>query len=118
MGGSGGRFGPDTTQIRDYNCGGGAEAKLECTTIDNWVGFKFIGYYWWFRTFVGTAGNSYIGLIKPRIAFRVFDNFSIGFEHPVYHSDRYPRDFPSVHSVRTEQKVFLQLFLDEFAFKR
>lgn len=33
-------------------------------------------------------------------------------------SDKYPSDFRSVHSVRTEQKIFLQIFLEEFKFKR
>ena len=113
-----GRFGPDTTQIRDYNYGGGAEAKIECTlNLGGWVNVAFIGYYWWFRTFVGTAGNSYIGLIKPAITFRIIDKLNIGFEQLVYYSDRYPRDFPTVHSVRTEQKIFLQLFIEEFKFK-
>jgi hypothetical protein len=119
FGGLSERFGPDTTQVRDYNYGGGAQAKLESTfNIGGWVGITFVGYYWWFHTFVGTAGNSYIALIKPRIAFRLFNNVSLGLEHLIYYSDRYPRDFPSVHSVRTEQKIFLQIFLEEFKFKR
>ncbi len=114
-----GRFGPDTTQVRDYNYGGGAEAKLQSTlNIGGWVSLTFIGYYWWFHTFVGDAGNNYIALIKPRIAFYLFENVSIGFEHLVYYSDRYPRDFPSVHSVRTEQKIFLQFYIEQFKFKR
>ena len=114
-----GRFGPDTTQIRDYNYGGGAELKLETTlNLGGWAGITFMGYYWWFHTFLGTAGNSYVALVKPRIAFRLFSNVSIGFEHLIYYSDRYPRDFPSVHSLRTEQKVFLQIFLEQFKFKQ
>jgi len=113
------RFGPDTTQVRDYNYGGGAEAKLESTfNIGGWVGISFIGYYWWFHTYVGNAGNSYIALVKPSIAFRIYKNVSIGFEHLIYYSDIYPTNFASVHSVRTEQKIFLQIFLEEFKFKR
>ena len=119
FGGLSGRFGPDTTQIRDYNYGGGAELKLESTfNIGGWAGISLIGYYWWFHTFVGTAGNSFIALIKPRIAFNVFNNISLGFEHLIYYGDRYPHDFPSVHSVRTEQKIFVQIFLEEFKFKK
>ncbi len=119
FGGLSGRFGPDTTQVRDYNYGGGAELKIESTlNLGGWTSLTFIGYYWWFHTYVGNAGNSYIGLIKPRIAFRIIDNLSVGFEQLVYYSDRYPRDFPDVHSVRTEQKIFLQLYLEEFKFKR
>ena len=114
-----GLLGPDTSQFRDYNYGGGAELKLESTfNIGGWAGVTFIGYYWWFHTFVGVAGNSYIALVKPRIAFTLFNNVSVGFEQLVYYSDRYPRDFPAVHDVRTEQKIFLQLFIEEFKFRR
>lgn len=109
----------DTIQVRDYNYAGGAEGKIEFAfNISGWVSLSFIGYYWWFHTYVGTAGNSYIGIIKPSVSFRIFNNLSVGFEHLVYYSDRYPRDFASVHSVRTEQKIFLQLFIEEFKFKR
>ena len=114
-----GRFGPVLSEVRHYDYAGGAEAKIESAfNIGGWVSLSFIGYYWWFRTFVGVAGNSYIGLIKPSVSFKLFNNVSIGFEHLVYYGDRYPTDFASVHSVRTEQKIFVQLFLEEFKFKR
>jgi len=117
------RFGPDTTQVRDYNYTYGAETKLEANyNFNSWVGVAFIGYYWWMHSIAGiegnVTGNSYVGLIKPRITVKVFNNFSIGFEHLIYYSDQYPRDFASVHSVRTEQRLFLQLFLEEFKFKK
>jgi hypothetical protein len=114
------RFGiTDTIQVRDYDYAGGAEGKIEAAfNIGGWVSLAFIGYYWWFHTYVGVAGNSYIGLFKPSIAFNVFNNISIGFEHLIYYSDRYPRDFSSIHSVRTEQKIFVQVFIEEFKFKR
>jgi hypothetical protein len=110
--------GPDTTQVRDYDFVGGTGGKLESTlNLGGWTGITFIGYYWWFHTFVGDPGSSYIGLIKPRIAFTIFNNVSVGFEHMVYYSDRYLKSFPSVHSVRTEQKIFVQVFLEEFKFR-
>jgi hypothetical protein len=119
FGGLSGRFGPDTTEVRDYDYAGGAELKLESTfNIGGWVGLTFVGYYWWFHTYIGTKGNSYIGLIKPRITFNFFRNMSFGLEQLVYYSDRYPRDFLSVHSVRTEEKIFFQIFLEEFKFKK
>lgn len=119
FGGLSGRHGPEETQEKDYNYAGGAELKIESTiNFGGWVGITFIGYYWWFHTYIGVAGNSYIALIKPRIAFKLFSNVSIGFEHLIYYSDRYPRDFPSVHSVRTEQKIFVQIFIEQFKFKK
>lgn len=114
-----GRYGPDTTQIRDYNYGGGTEVMLESTlNLGGWASLTFQGSYWWFHTFVGTAGNSFIGLIRPRIAFNIFKNVRIGFEHWIYYSNRYPRDFPEVHSVRTEQKINIQIFFEQFKFKK
>jgi hypothetical protein len=113
------RFGPDTTQIGDFDFDGGAQITLQSTyNIAGWVGLTFTGYYWWLHTYHGTAGNSYIGLIKPRIAVKIYDNMSIGFEQLVYYSDRYPRSYTSVHSVRTEEKVFFQLFIEQFKFKK
>jgi len=117
------RFGPDTTQVKDYNYGYGAQAKLECNfNIGGWMGLSFIGYYWWMSMFDGIPGNipgeNHVALIKPAISFKLFNNVSFGFEHFIYYSDRYPRDFASVHSVRTEQKIFVQIFLEEFKFKK
>jgi hypothetical protein len=105
----------DTSQSRDYNFGGGADIKLESTLqIGPWVNFTFIGYYFWIHTYVGYAGDHFIGLIKPRIEFTLFNNISIGVEHLVYYSDRYTRDYGDFHQVRTEQRVFLSLFLESF----
>ena len=113
------RFVTDTSEFRDYNYAGGAEIKFESTfNIGGWVGVTLLGHYWWFHTYVGVAGNTYVALIKPRIAFKLFNNFSLGFEQLIYYSDRYPTGFASLHDVRTEQKVFLQIFLEEFKFKR
>jgi hypothetical protein len=105
----------DTTQARDYNYGGGAEAKLESTlSLGGWAEFTFIGYYFWVHTYVGYPGDHYIGLIKPRIGIRLFKNLSIGFEHMVYYSDRYTRDHGDFHKVRTEQKLILSLYFETF----
>ena len=72
--------------------------------------------------FEGVPGNvpgeNYVAVIKPAISFKLYNNLSIGFEHFIYYSDRYPRDYASVHSVRTEQRIYLQLFLEEFKFKK
>jgi len=105
----------DTSQYRDYNYGGGAEAKLESTlNLGGWANFTFVGYYFWVHTFVGAAGDHYIGLIKPRVEVRLFNNFSVGFEHLVYYSDRYTQDYGNFHIIRTEQKVILSLYFESF----
>ena len=109
------RLGPDTTQFRDYNYGGGLETKLESTlNLGGWASVTFRGYYYWIHAYVGNAGNNFVGIIKPSVAFRLFDNLSLGLEQLVYYSDRYPRDYPVIHDVRTEQKIFVQLYIENF----
>ncbi len=113
------QLGPDTSQFRDYNYGYGAEGKLETTlNLGGWVSLTFRSYYYWIHTYVGYAGDNFIGIIKPSIAFRIVGNLSLGFEQLVYFSDRYPRDFPYIHDVRTEQKIFLQFYIDNFKQER
>jgi hypothetical protein len=114
-----GRFVTDTSEFRDYNYGGGAEMKFESTiNIGGWVGLTFAGYYWWFHTYVGTKGNSYIAIIKPRITVKLYKGVSIGAEQLIYYADRYPSGLGSVHDVRTEQKVFFQIAIEEFKFRK
>lgn len=113
------QLGPDTSQFRDYNYGGGGETKFETTlNLGAWVNLTFRGYYYWIHTYVGIAGESFVGIIKPSVAFRILGNFSLGFEHLVYYTDRYPRDFPDFHDVRTEQRIFLQYYVDNFKQQR
>ena len=108
-------FGPDTSQFRDYIYGGGAESKFECTlNLGSWIGFTFIGSYFWFHAFVGDAEDHFIGILKPSIGLRLFNNLSIGVEHLVYYSDRYTRDYGNFHQVRTEQRVNLTLYFENF----
>lgn len=118
FGGLSGRYGPDTTATRDYNYNGGAEIQVVSSYDLGFMSLTFVGFYWALHTFVGVPGNSFIGLIKPRITVPIFDNVSIGFEHLVYYSDRYPRDHGALHSVRTEQKLFVSVFLEEFKFRK
>jgi hypothetical protein len=108
------RFGPDTTQLRDYNFGAGLEGKFESTfNLGKFATISLIYYYYMIHTYVGAPGNNFIGIFKPRITARLFKNLNIGFEHYVYSDDRYLKDFAAIHSVRTEQKIFLLLYLED-----
>jgi hypothetical protein len=108
------RFGPDTSEVRDYTYNDGLEAKFE-STIN--VGKRFSGslayYYYIMHTTVGPAGNNYVAILKPRISVALYKNMSIGFEHFIYYDDRYLKGFPGIFSVRTEQKIFVSLFLED-----
>lgn len=109
------QYGPDTSDYRFYNFGGGLEGKIEETmNLSNRVSIGFTGYYYWIHTYDGIPGNSLVGILRPTIAIRLFKNLSIGFEHHIYYNDRYLSGFfnktPDLHLTRTEQKLYLQFF--------
>ena len=108
------QFGPDTSETRKYNFGGGLQAKLEETfNLNRWATIGFTGFYYFIHTYNGLPGNSLVGIFKPSITVRIFKNLSIGLEHHIYRNDRFLNHSPDLHITRTEQKIFLQLFLED-----
>ena len=107
------QFGPDTSEFRHYNFGGGMEGKMEETfNLNNWATIGFTGFYYWIHTYNGLPGNSLVGILKPVITVRLFKNLRLGFEHLIYHNDRFLNS-GTLHLTRTEQKLFLQLFFED-----
>ena len=107
-------FGPDTSQFRDYNFGDGLEAKFESTlNLGKVASLSMVYYFYVIRTYIGLPGNNFIGILKPKLTVCLYKDLSIGFEHFVYYNDRYLRDYPAIHSIRTEQKIFLSLYFED-----
>lgn len=117
-------FGPDTSQVRDYYFSAGAETKLEVTL--NYKGFvsgTLLGYYYWLHTIerpllVGQPGDDFIAILKPRIEFHLFSNLGIGFEHLLYFDNRNSADNTSTHTSKTQDKLFLLIYLADFLHNR
>jgi hypothetical protein len=108
-------LGPDTSQFRDYNYGGGAEVKFNAIlNLGERASILFRSNYYWIHTYVGIAGDNYIAIVRPSIVFKIVGNLRLGFEHLIYYSDRYATGYPAVLNVRTEQKIFLQFDVDNF----
>jgi hypothetical protein len=109
------RFGiSDTSQYRDYNFGGGLEGKFEGTVnLSKYATFSMIYYFFMVHTYVGTPGNNFLHILKPRITVALYKGLNIGFENYIYYNDRYETDYPNMHTVRMEQKLFLLLYLQD-----
>lgn len=106
--------GPDTTQVRDYNYGGGVEGKVESTiNIGKFATASLVYYYYLIHTYVGVPGNNFISILKPRVTVRLYKSVNLGFEHFIYSSDRYTLNLPATHSIKTEQKIFLMFYLED-----
>jgi hypothetical protein len=114
FGGSSVRLDPDTLLIRDYNFGMGLQGKFECTFNLSKYGTASMQYYFYMiSTYVGMTGNNFVHILKPRITIRIYKMLNLGFENFLYYNNQYLRDYPAIHSVRTEQKIFLLIYLED-----
>jgi hypothetical protein len=112
--GSSTRFGPDTSEFRDYNYGGGLEGKFDATVnIGKYATASLRYYAYWIRTYIGINGNNFVHILKPRITARIYKSLKIGYEYYLYYNDRYLRGFQAIHSVQTEQKLFILIYLED-----
>ncbi len=114
FGGNSTKFVIDTTQVRDYNFVGGLETKFETTVnLGKYATATLRYYFYMMSSYVGAGGINYIQIIKPRFTVRIFKNFSIGCETQLYYNDLYLHGSHPVHSIQTEEKIFLLLFLQD-----
>jgi hypothetical protein len=113
----------DTSQFRDYRFAYGFEGKVESSlNLGKYATITLLYYYYYLHSFNntgkdespnGTLGNNVINIIKPKITVQLFKDVSIGIEHSIYVNDHYQQSYPSLHTVQTEQKVFLYIYLED-----
>jgi len=114
FGGNATKVRSDTSQFRDYNFVGGIETKFETTfNLGKYATASLYYYYYMMRTYIGTSGTNNIHIIKPRLTVRIYKQLSIGCEYFLYYTNLYQRNLPALHTVETEQKVFLLFFFED-----
>lgn len=108
------RSAPDSLGFRNYVFSNGLQGKIETTlSLGKYASAAFVYYHYWLHTFEGLKGSNSIGIVRPRVTVRLFKNLSLGYEHFGYTTDRKLRDYADQRSSITEQKIFLQLFLED-----
>ncbi|GGK78568.1 hypothetical protein GCM10011405_28040 [Rufibacter glacialis] len=108
------RFAPDANGLRDYVYTTGLHGKIESTlSLGRHATAAFVYYHYWLNTFEGLEGNNSIGIVRPRVTVQVYKNLSLGYEHFGYTTNRRLEDYPTQRAVITDQKIFLQLFLQD-----
>ena len=101
-------------KFREYNYGGGFEAKIDETfNLNNWASLGFSAYYYWLTTYHGNPGFSQVAILKPRLTVHVFGNTSVGMEEHIYHNNRSLNDLPTLSLTTTEQKFFVLIYLED-----
>ncbi|WP_181307607.1 DUF3943 domain-containing protein [Rufibacter sp. XAAS-G3-1] len=108
------RFAPDENGLRDYVYTTGLHGKIESTlSLGRYASAAFVYYHYWLNTFEGLEGSNSIGIVRPRVTVQVYKNLSLGYEHFGYTTNRRLEAYPTQRAVITDQKIFLQLFLQD-----
>ncbi|MFC5272258.1 DUF3943 domain-containing protein [Adhaeribacter terreus] len=108
------RFAPDSVGLRDYVFANGISGKIETTlSLGKYATAALVYNHFWLRTFEGLEGTNSIGIIRPRITLNLFKNLSLGYEHFGYSTNRKLQDFANQQATITDQKIFLQIFLED-----
>lgn len=107
------RSAQDSFGLRNYVYAHGLQGKIESTlALSDHVTASFVYYHFWLKTFEGLDGSNYIGVLRPRVTVRLIKKLSVGYEHFGYTTHRRLDAYPDQQSTITEQKIFLQLFLE------
>jgi hypothetical protein len=114
LAGNSSRSAPDSVGLRNYVFANGLQAKIESTlSLGRHASVAMVYYHFWLHTFEGLKGSNSISIVRPRLTVQIFKNLSMGYEHFGYATDRKLEAYPGQRSVITEQKIFLQLFLQD-----
>ncbi len=113
----------DTSQYRDYRFAYGVEGKIESSVnLGKYAMITLLYNYYLIHAFdntgnsesrIGTLGNNYISMLKPKITIQLYRALSFGMEHSIYFNNHFQQGFPELHTAQTEQRVFLMLYLED-----
>ncbi|GAA4295351.1 DUF3943 domain-containing protein [Nibribacter koreensis] len=108
------RFAPDENGLRDYVYTTGLHGKIESTlSLGRHASASFVYYHYLLKTIEGLEGTNSIGIVRPRVTVQLFKNVSLGYEHFGYTTNRKLEQYATQRSTITDQKIFLQLFLED-----
>ena len=92
---------------RSYNMGPGAMIKSE-SIVRFSFGSVFLGYYfWWIHTWDGAPGDEFIGMLAPKIRFRIYENWYLGLEYLLYHRLGKYENLENRNYRNNEERIFV-----------
>jgi len=113
----------DTSQYRDFNFGYGWEGKIETSFIlGNFATLGASYYYFMIRAInsvgadepqYGSLGDNYMGILEPKITFKIYKKLNIGAEYYLYAQTHEEQGFTTTTSYHTEQEIFLEFYFED-----
>lgn len=99
---------------KEYNFSSGVNLKFETALVFNW-GFMACNYnLYYMHTVLGAPSDEYVGILRPRVQVKLFDQFNVGTEFLFYHREGYYKDYPDVSYRNNEIKLYLGYSFDNF----
>ncbi len=112
MGGANSDFAPEykvefLDSARTYNMGPGGHIRME-NIIRFSFGSLYLGYsFWWIHTWDGAPGDELIGMFRPQLRIRIYENWYLGFEYLIYHRRGLYDNYENKNMQNNEQRLFV-----------
>jgi hypothetical protein len=113
----------DTSQYRDFNFGYGWEGKVETSLILGNIATVSASYYYFMIRAInslgydepqyGSLGDNYIGILEPKITFKIYKKLNIGAEYYLYSQVHVDSGYPTTTTYHTEQEIFLEFYFED-----
>lgn len=92
---------------RTYNIGPGAMVSSE-SILRLSFGSIYLKYnFWWIHTWDGAPGDEIIGMLAPKIRFRIYENWFLGIEYLYYHRRGKYDELQNVSYKNNEERIFV-----------
>ena len=92
---------------RTYNMGWGASARASLSWLFPLGTFNLDYSFWWVHTLQGAPGDEYIGILEPKIRFRLTRHLNIGLQYLLYHRRGIYAEYDNIYLRNNEQRLFL-----------
>ncbi|HID39058.1 MAG TPA: DUF3943 domain-containing protein [Calditrichaeota bacterium] len=92
---------------RTYNMGAGGSARFSFSWIFPIGSLSFDYSFWWVHTLQGAPGDEYIGILEPKLKFRITRHWVIGLQYLLYHRRGIYADYNNIDLRNNEQRLFL-----------
>ena len=92
---------------RTYNIGPGAMLTSE-SILRVSFGSIYLKYnLWWIHTWDGAPGDEIIGMLAPKIRFRIYENWFLGIEYLYYHRRGKYDELQNISQKNNEERIFI-----------
>lgn len=112
MGGANSDYAPNyavegSDSSRTYNMGMGATSRLDAFWLFPGGDVSLRYSFWWLHTMAGAPGDEYIGILQPKVRFKLIGRWYLGIQYLLYHRIGKYKNYDNIDLQNNEFRAFI-----------